>query len=85
MGVVPLVILFNQASINAFLEVTLNFLNLFLKSGIGTTSHSRLLKCRFQFQVHPNHFFAAQGRRQGAEHLFIGQEQFLQSGSRFRL
>ena len=43
-------------------------------------SHSRLLKVRFQFQVHPDQFFEGHGRRQGAEQLLIGQEQFLQSG-----
>ena len=80
MGVVPLPTLFNKVGINAFLDLALDFLNLFLRSGIGTTSHSCLLKLRFQFQVNPDHFFAGQGRRQGAEHLLIGQEQFLQSG-----
>ena len=49
MGVVPLLIFFNEASINAFMDPALDFFNLFLRSGIGTTSHSRLLKFRFQF------------------------------------
>ena len=56
-GVVPLLILFNEASVNAFLNLALDFFNLFLRSGIGTMSHSRLLKLRFQFQVHLDHFF----------------------------
>ena len=80
MGVVPLLILFVEASINAFLDLALGILNLFLRSRIGTMSQSRLLKLRFQFQVHLDQFFAGQGRRQGAENLLIGQEQFLQSG-----
>ena len=84
MGVVPLLIFFNEASINAFWDLALDFLNLFVRSGIGTTSHSRLLKLRFQFQVHLDQFFAGQGRRQGAKHLLIGQEQFLQSGVKVR-
>ena len=50
-GVVPLLIIFNEASINAFLDLLFDFLNLFLRGGIGTTSHLRLLKLRFQFQV----------------------------------
>ena len=79
MGVVTLLIFFHEASINAFLDLALDFLNLFLRSRIGTTPHSRILKFRFQFQVHLDQFFAGQGRQQGAEHLFIGQEQFLQS------
>ena len=37
MGVVPLLILFNEASINPFLDPALDFLNLFLRSRIGTT------------------------------------------------
>ena len=57
-GLVSLLILFNEAGINAFLDLALDFLNLFLRSGIGTTSHSRLLKLRFQFQVHLDQFFA---------------------------
>ena len=47
---------------------------------MGTTSHSRLLKLRLQFQVHLDQLFAGQGTRQGTEHLLIGQVQFLQSG-----
>ena len=80
MGVVPLLIFFNEASINTFLDLVLDFFNLFLWSGIGTTPHSRLFKFRFQFQVHLDQFFTREGRRQGAEHLLIGYQQFLQAG-----
>ena len=80
MGVVPLLIFFHKASIYAFLDLALDFLNLFLRSGIGTMSHSHLLNFKFQFQVHVDQVFAGRGRRQGTEHLFIGQGQFLQSG-----
>ena len=80
MGVVPLLIFFNEASINTFLDLALDFFNLFLWSGIGTTPHSRLFKFRFQFQVHLDQFFTREGRRQGAEHLLIGYQQFLQAG-----
>ena len=73
MGVVPLLLFFNEASINTFLDLALNFFNLFLWSGIGMTPHSRLFEFRFQFQVQ-------EGGRQGAEHLLIGYQQFLQSG-----
>ena len=79
-GVVPLLIFFNEASINTFLDLALDFFNLFLWSGIGTTPHSRLSKFRFQFQVHLDHFFTREGRRQGAEHLLIGYQQLLQAG-----
>ena len=48
-GVVRLLLFFNEASIKTFLDLALNFVNLFLRGGIGTTSHSRLLKFRFQF------------------------------------
>ena len=44
MGIVPVFILFNKASVNAFLDLALDFFNLFLWSGIGTTPHSRLFK-----------------------------------------
>ena len=80
MGVVPLLIFFNDACIHAFLDLALDFFNPFLRSGIGMPSHSGLLKLRIQFQVHLDQFFAGQGRRQGAEHHLIGQGQFLQSG-----
>ena len=80
MGVVPLLIFFNEASINTFLDLALDFFNLFLWSGIGTTLHSRLFKFRFQFQVHLDQFSTRERRRQGAEHLLIGYQQFLQAG-----
>ena len=49
MGVVPLLIFFQEASINTFLDLALDVFNLFLWSGIGTTPHSRRFKFRFQF------------------------------------
>ena len=85
MGVVPLLIFFNEASINTFLDMALDFFNLFLWSGIGTTPHLRLFKFRFQFQVHLDQFFTREGRRQGAEHLLIGYQQYFRRGSRLRL
>ena len=57
MGVVPLLIFFNEASVNTFLDPALDFFNLFLWSGIGTTPHSRLFKFWFQFEVHLDQFF----------------------------
>ena len=80
MGVVSLFISFNEATIYKFMDLALHFFNLFLWSGIGTTPHSRLFKFRFQFQVHLDQFFRREGRRQGAEHLLIGYQQFLQAG-----
>ena len=80
MGVVPLLIFFNEASINTLLDLALDFFNLFLWSGKGTTPHSRVFKLRFQFRVHLDQFFTREGRRQGAEHLLIGYQQFLQAG-----
>ena len=72
-GVIPLLIFFNDASINTFLDLALDFFNLFLWSGIETTPH-------VQFQVHLDQFFTREGGRQGAEYLLIAYEQFLQSG-----
>ena len=63
MGVVPLFIFLHEGSINTFLDLALDFFNLFLRSGLGTTPHSRLLKFRFQFQVLLDQFFPGQGRR----------------------
>ena len=80
MGIVPMFILFNEASINAFLDLALDFFNLFLWSGIGTTPHSRLFEFWFQFQVHLDQFFTRKGRRQGAEHFLLGHQHFLQAG-----
>ena len=62
-GIVPLLIFFNEASINTFLDLALDLFNLFLRSGIGTTSHSCFLQFRFQFQVHVDQFFSGQGWR----------------------
>ena len=72
MGVVPFLIFFHEASINTFLDLALDFFNLFQRSGVGTTPHSRLLKFRFQFRVHLDQLFTGKGRRQGAEYLLIG-------------
>ena len=72
MGVVSLLIFLHEASINTFLDLALDFFNLFLRSGVGTAPHSRLLKFRFQIQVHLDQFFTGKARRQGAEHLLIG-------------
>ena len=80
MGVVSLPIFFNEASIYTFLDLALDFFILFLWSGIGTTPHSRLFQFRFQFLVHLDQLFTREGRWQGAEHLLIGYQQFLQSG-----
>ena len=80
MGVVPLLIFLHEASINTFLDLALDFFNLFLWSGLGTTPHLRLFKFRFQFQVHLDQFLTREGGRQGAEDLLIGYQQFLQSG-----
>ena len=79
MGIVPAFILFNEASINAFLDLALDFFDLFLWSGLGTTPQSRPFKFWFQFQVHLDQFCTRKGRRQGAEHLLIGYQQFLQA------
>ena len=80
MGIVPVLLLFTEASINAFLDLALDFFKLFLWSGMGTTPHSLLFKFWFQFQVHLDQFFTRKGRRQGAEHLLIGYQQFFQAG-----
>ena len=68
MGVVHHLIFFHEASINTFLDLALDFINLFLRSGLRTTPQSRLLKFRFQFQVP----VTGEGRRQGAENLLTG-------------
>ena len=72
MGVVPRLIFLHEASINTFVDLALDFLNLFLWSRIGRTPQSRLFKLRFQFQVHLDQSFTREGGRQGAEHLLIG-------------
>ena len=40
MGVVPLLIILYEASIKTFLDLVFHFLNLFLRSRVGTASHS---------------------------------------------
>ena len=58
MGVVRLLIFLYEATINTFLDLALDLFNLFLRSGVGTMSHSRFLKLRFQFQDHLDQCFA---------------------------
>ena len=72
MGVAPLPIFFHEASINTFLDLALDFFNPFLRSGVGTTPHSRLPKFRFHFHVHLEQFFTGKGRRQAAKHILMG-------------
>ena len=43
---------------NTFLYLALDFFNLFLGSGVGTTSYSHFLKLRIQFLVHLYQLFA---------------------------
>ena len=74
MGVVPFLIFLHEASINSFLDLALDFFNLFLWSGVGAMPHSRLFKLRFQFQVHLDQFFTREGGPQGAKHLLKGLE-----------
>ena len=50
MGVVPLLIFFNEASINTFLDLALDFFNLYLWSGIGMTPHSLFSNSSFSFR-----------------------------------
>ena len=61
MGVVPLLIVLHEVSIKKFLDLALDFFNLFLWSRIGTTPYSRLFKFRFQFEVHLDQFFTRGG------------------------
>ena len=39
MGVIPLLISLYEASVNIFLDLALDFLNLILRSGVEATSH----------------------------------------------
>ena len=78
-GVVPLLIFLQEASINTFLYLALYSFNLFLRSGVVTASRSRFLKLRFECQVHLDESFAVKTWTRGAEHLLIGEKQFLQS------
>ena len=72
MRVITVLIFLHEASIHTLLYLTLNFLTLFLRSGVGTASHPRFLKLGFEFQVHLDQFFALKRGRQGDEHLLIG-------------
>ena len=80
MGLIPLLIFLYEASMNTFLELALNFFDLFLRSGVGTTSQWRFIKLRFQFQVHLDQLFCRMGNAASAENLRIGRKQFLQTG-----
>ena len=70
--VVPLFIFLHEGSINTFMTLVPDFLNLHVRSRVGTTSHSGFLKLKFEFQVHLGQFFTGKRRRQGVEHLLIG-------------
>ena len=81
MGVITLLIFFNEASINTFLDLALDFFNLFLWSRVGTTHHSRLFKFSLQFQVHLDQLFTREGGRQSAECNTVGGDRIISSVS----
>ena len=58
MGVVPVLIFFHEASIHTFLYLALDFFNMFLWSGVGSTPHPHFLNLRSEFQVHLDQIFA---------------------------
>ena len=72
MGVVFFLIFLHEASIDTFLDLALDFFNLFLWSGVGTTPHLRFSNSGFSFRSIGTSFFTKEGGRQGAEHLLIG-------------
>ena len=68
-GVVPLLIFFNEASINTFLDLALDFFNVFLRSGIGTTSASN---SDFSFRSICTSSFQERGGGRAPNHLLKG-------------
>ena len=50
MGVLHLLIFLYDASINTFLDLALDFLNLFLRSGVGRRSHRVFSNPGFSFR-----------------------------------
>ena len=85
MGVVPLLIFLHKASINTFLDLALDFFNLFLWSGIGTTPHSRLSNSGFSFRFIWSGFLQERGGGKAPNTSSQVSSSFFSRGSRLRL
>ena len=59
-GVVPLFIFRDEASINTFLDLPLDPVDLVLWGWVWTSSYHRPFKLWFAFEVHLDQFFARQ-------------------------
>ena len=70
-GLVPVVILLEEASIYTFLDLALNLVDLVLWGGVRTPSHHRPFKLWFEFWVHLEQLLAGQGLGQRSKNLLI--------------
>ena len=60
-GIVPVFIFLYEASINTFLGLVLNLVNLVVRGGVRTPSYNRSFKLWCEFEVHLDRFFTRQG------------------------
>ena len=79
-GVVPVFILFEEASIYAFLNLVFDLVDLVLWGGVWNPSQHRPLKPGFEFEVHLDEFFARQVWGQRSKKLQVFLDELIETG-----
>ena len=70
-GVVPVLILLDEASIYTLFDLAFDLVDLVLWGGVWTPPHYRPLKLWFEFEVHLDQFLTRQGWGQRSKNLLI--------------
>ena len=70
-GVVPVLILLDEASIYTLLDLAFDLVDLVPSGGVWTPPHYRPFKLWFEFEVHLDQFFTRQGWGQRSKNLLI--------------
>ena len=78
-GMVPVLILLDEASINTFLDLVFDPVDSVSWGGVWAPSYHRPLKLGFEFEVHLDQLFARQGRGQRFKNLMVVLDELTQT------
>ena len=79
-GIVPVLILLDEASIYTLLDLAFDLVNSVLWGGVWTPPHYRPFKLWFEFEVHLDQFLTGQGRRQQFKNFLIPVDELSETG-----
>ena len=79
-GVVPVLILLDEASIYTLLDLAFDLVDLVLWGGVWTPPHCQPFKLWFEFEVHLDQFLTRQGWGQRSENLLILVDELSETG-----